>query len=124
MQTLVNIIELSRSRDNNMPVLGRGLKLGEEYGEFTEALLHSQGLLPHKVMSEPLIGEAADVIICVLDALSGVHGDWTPELLVDQLVNQLNVKSAKWQRVMAVLSPRSAMYQSPPEASTETPLYV
>jgi NTP pyrophosphatase (non-canonical NTP hydrolase) len=87
-----------------MPVIARGLKLGEEFGEFSEALLHSQGLLPHKEMKEPLVGEAADVIICTLDALAGAHPDWAPEYLIDRLNEQLDKKSDKWLRVMRALA--------------------
>ena len=45
----------------------------EEVGEFSEALMHKMGFLPHKTMKEPLVGEAADVIITVLDTLSAAY---------------------------------------------------
>jgi NTP pyrophosphatase (non-canonical NTP hydrolase) len=94
------IFKLSRSKLNTFPLFVRNSKITEELGEFSEALLHKMGYLGHKVMKEPLEGEAADVILCVLDTLACAY----PELSEDQLVvmvnAQLALKCAKWERVM------------------------
>ena len=43
------------------------LKLNEEVGEVSEALLVETGLMPHKKLSEDSYSEAIDVILCLLD---------------------------------------------------------
>lgn len=73
----------------------------EEVGEFSEALLHKLGYLPHKTMKEPLEGEAADIIICVIDTMAAAYPDLSYEELNDMLIEQLVKKSRKWITVMA-----------------------
>ena len=72
----------------------------EELGEFSEALLHKLGHLPHKTMKEPIEGEAADIMICVIDTLAGAYPEMSAEGLTDMLLSQLDLKSEKWIRVM------------------------
>lgn len=99
---LTPLFEISSSPINTFPVLARNSKTMEELGEFSEALLHKLGHLPHKTMKEPIEGEAADVIICIIDALTGAYPELTPTQLNDMLMHQLNLKSQKWSSVMAV----------------------
>ena len=95
------LFEISRNPINKFPILARNSKIMEELGEFSEALLHKLGFLPHKKMKEPIEGEAADIIICVIDALAGAYPDKSETELVDMLELQLTLKSEKWIKVMA-----------------------
>lgn len=95
-----NLFTIAKSEINTWPALVRNAKLVEEVGEFSEALLHKLGYLPHKIMKEPIEGEAADIILCVLDTLSAVYPDLTPDQLTDLLELQLAKKSIKWQMIM------------------------
>jgi len=99
---LLKIFGLSRSDQNTLPVLARNAKLMEEVGEFSQALMFAQGYLPHKTVDEPLVGETADVILCVLDTYAAAHPELSPEELAVNLVAQLEKKMAKWDRVMRV----------------------
>lgn len=94
------IFEMGRRPVNTLPTLARNSKAMEELGEFSEALLHKLGFLPHKTMKEPLIGEGADVIICVLDTLAAAYPEYTTHQLEDALLSQLQLKSKKWDTVM------------------------
>ena len=94
------IFELSRSKLNTFPLFVRSNKITEELGEFAEALAHKMGFLPHKTMKEPLEGEAADIIICVLDTLACAYPELTQPELDDMIKLQLNLKCSKWERIM------------------------
>ncbi len=94
------IFKLSRSTYNTLPVLARNSKIMEELGEFSEALLHKLGFLPHKTMKESIFGEAADVLICTLDTLADACPELTEEQLEEALIAELSKKSDKWERIM------------------------
>lgn len=94
------LINISRKPTNIFPLFVRNSKIMEELGEFSEALMHKMGFLPHKTMKEPLVGEAADVIICVMDTLSAAYPELSEEELADLLMEHLNKKSEKWIAVM------------------------
>lgn len=96
------VFELSRGDSNTLPVLARNAKLMEETGEFSQALLYKLGYLPHKNVEEPLIGETADVILCLLDTLSSAYPENTPQELQNMLLEQLQKKSKKWEKVMKI----------------------
>lgn len=94
------IFELSRSTLNTFPLFVRSNKITEELGEFAEALAHKMGFLPHKTMKEPLEGEAADIIICVLDTLACAYPELSQQELIDMIDLQLTLKCTKWERIM------------------------
>ena len=96
------IFELSRSKYNNKPLFVRNSKIMEELGEFSEALMHQEGYLPHKTMKEELAGEAADVIICVLDTFAAANPGLTVFEVSALLQKHLELKTAKWERVLAI----------------------
>lgn len=85
---------------NTAPTLVRHAKLTEEAGEFAEALLHHFGWLKHKTMKEPIEGEAADMIICIIDTLRDVYQDLTKEEFEAMLQKQLDKKGQKWESVL------------------------
>lgn len=97
-----HLIKISRSPENVWPLFVRNSKIMEEVGEFSEALMHKMGYLPHKTMKESLIGEAADVFITVMDTLAHAYPDMTPEELDIAVKDQIALKAAKWVSVMAV----------------------
>jgi len=94
------IFTLSRLEFNTLPVLARNSKIMEEVGEFSEALLHKLGFLPHKTMKEPLVGEAADVILCVLDTLASAYPELSEDELGSLILEQIEKKTQKWKDVM------------------------
>ena len=99
--SLRTIFEISRNPLNSRRTVNvRGMKTMEELGEFSEAILSEQGELPHKMMKEPVAGEAADVIMCVLDTLAGVYPDKSIDELLDMINSQFEIKCAKWKRIM------------------------
>lgn len=98
--TIERIFTLSRSELNNYPLFVRSTKLTEELGEFSEALLHKMGYLPHKSMKEPIEGEAADVILCLLDTLSCAYPEKSSSELMAMLDAEIHRKCDKWQKTM------------------------
>ena len=90
------LFEISCTPANTFPPLARNAKAMEELGEFSEALLHKLGHLPHKTMKEPIEGEAADVIICIIDALAGAYPELSADELHKMLKAQVEKKSQKW----------------------------
>lgn len=95
---------ISLSRKNTFPLFVRNTKMMEEVGEFSEALMHQQGYLPHKTMKEPLEGEAADVLICLIDTLASAYGHMTDDEIITMLSDQLEKKSDKWDEVIDVIN--------------------
>lgn len=83
-----------------MPLAVRHIKLGEEYGELSEAVNHHMGHLPHKKMKEPLAGEIADVIITALDVFKEAHADLSDEEALELLNEQIVLKSGKWDTIL------------------------
>ena len=93
---LTQIVAQSQQPDNLLPPQVRATKLMEEIGEFAETVLVAHGYLTHKKPKERPEGEAADVIICVLDTLAGVYPQLSPERIIEVLTEQLIKKRAKW----------------------------
>ena len=94
------IFKIAQYDANKWSPLVRNAKIMEEVGEFSEALLFKLGHLPHKKMKEPIEGEAADVILCILDTLASVYPEMTHDELSEMLEKQLIKKSQKWIDVM------------------------
>lgn len=97
-EAILKAIELSRRDARN--VFAKNTKIMEEVGEFAEALLHKEGYLPHKTMKEPLEGEVADIILCVLDTMAETYKDKTPTELLEMILLQMGTKTAKWDRIL------------------------
>lgn len=73
-------------------------KLFEEGGELSTAMLIETGKMPHKQLKQPdeVYEEAADVIICVLDALAKIYPDQEDNITINKLLNWLYTKMKKW----------------------------
>ena len=91
------------------PPLARLAKLFEEGGEFSETVMHQQGFLPHKTPKETPFGEAADVIICLVDTLASLYPDLSPSWISEALQNHIEAKREKWQRV--VIDPQNKEFE-------------
>jgi NTP pyrophosphatase (non-canonical NTP hydrolase) len=89
-----------RPQNNAFPVFARNSKVMEEVGEFSEALLHKFGYLPHKTPKEPIEGEAADVILTIIDTLAAAYPELSAGELSEMLSAQIDKKSKKWVTVM------------------------
>lgn len=51
-------------------------------------------------MKEPIEGEVADVIICVLDTLRAVYPEQTPTEFLAMVQYQIDKKSARWANII------------------------
>ena len=99
---LIDIINYGRLLDRQergLPTSAKGLKACEEMGELATAALYEQGYLQHKRVDESSFGEAADVIICMLDLLQALHPDLSDEQVLYFLTIRLHSKFQKWKLV-------------------------
>lgn len=87
-------------RKDPKPLWALGLKIGEEGGELLEAINHSLGMLPHKKMKEPLMGEVADVVQCAIAIASKAYPKLTMAELLAQIEEQLILKTDKWEKAL------------------------
>jgi hypothetical protein len=85
------------------PLANLALKAAEEMGELAEAVNHLQGFLPHKKMKEPIEGEVADVINCVITVLIKAYPNKSAHEIYDMLEQQLIIKADKWEKVIWAL---------------------
>ena len=102
LDNLIQIIDYGRLLDHEnrgLPTSAKGLKACEEMGELATAALYEQGYLQHKTVGESSFGEAADVIICVLDLLQALHPNLTQRQVVLELAHSLDTKFQKWKLV-------------------------
>ncbi len=97
-QTFERILELGYEDGKDLGSMG--LKLFEECGEFAETINFHLGNLPHKVLKERPIDEAADVIQNVIAILSKVYADQNQQWIYDELMQALERKTDKWESVM------------------------
>lgn len=96
---LLHILKLSHR--STAPIANRMIKLTEEIGELSESVNHFDGYLPHKTLKEPLAGEAADSIICVLDVMWKRYSEeLSDDEILDLLFEQLEKKSDKWDSIL------------------------
>lgn len=97
-----DIVTKSVSLSRNMVSWDLGakfMKLQEEMGEYAEAALYEAGYNQHKAKpDEDTFGEAADIVLCVLDTLSRLHMDMSGEQLSDALDAALLKKYTKWEK--------------------------
>ena len=99
--TIIDILETT-SRHEDSPPWALGLKLAEECGEFSEAMLKELGFLQHKEDKEGTIGEAADVIIVVLSALATLNPTGKPEDIAGLVHEALVRKMKKYKDILGV----------------------
>lgn len=76
------------------------LKLGEEVGEFNEAVLKMLGYLKHKELKEDAIHEAADIVNVVFSALTVLYSELSVEELMEQFVQAFETKANKYKKIL------------------------
>lgn len=96
--TFTRIAKLGRK--DPKPLWAMGLKIGEESGELLEAVNHHLGMLPHKKMKEPLMGEVADVIQNAIAIAAKAYPKLTLTELITDIEYQMNLKTDKWERAI------------------------
>lgn len=79
----------------------KAVKLGEEVGEFNQAVLFEQGKLPHKNITESAAGEGADIMLCIIDVLAKLYPHESPEGLMRIMENEIARKLIKWKELKA-----------------------
>lgn len=99
-QLMAKIVSLTRADANALPPLGKTTKLGEEFGEFCEAVLLHEKLIRFKETIGTPIEEGADIILMVLDVLATCYPNHTPERLIADLEDMMGHKIVKWQGYM------------------------
>lgn len=82
------------------PPLALGVKLSEEVGEFSEALLKQQGFLAHKELKERPIDEAADIFNVLIGCLAVMYPERTPYELTEELYDAICTKGEKYERIL------------------------
>ena len=87
-------------RMETAPPLALGVKLSEEVGEFSEALLKQQGFLAHKELKEDPIHEAADIMNVLIGALAVMYPEKTPYQLTEELYDAMCSKGEKYERIL------------------------
>lgn len=97
---ILKLIKIAQDKRNTKPIFVRLAKVMEEVGEFAEAIAYNQGFLPHKKLKEPVEGEAADVIITVIDTLVAAYPKLSEYQLCEMLLQQLDLKSDKWKNII------------------------
>ncbi|AVH85403.1 hypothetical protein RsoM2USA_476 [Ralstonia phage RsoM2USA] len=99
-QIFKDVLTTSRHVKDNYPFEAKLAKLTEEHGEFSTAIQIERGHLPHKTASESSFGEAADMMIVILDVLRSHHSDLDDESIIEEIMVQLGLKNNKWRRVI------------------------
>lgn len=101
---MIEIIKHSRQIDRDQfPVLASMAKCQEELGEFSEATLVQLGYLKYKTLKEDSFGEAADVMICVLDTLAAQYPELSSERIMEIFEERVSQKIKKWKLVSYTL---------------------
>ena len=116
----VAIIEATREDLNALSKPDKIRKLMEEVGELSKASLAQDGVLKATADMESLLGEAADVILMVIDIVSAYYPEIEGAELSDALQNKIYLKYAKWATYMKFNVPDgSCLFDDlPPGAET------
>lgn len=94
--TIMNILHTAREREPEQNPTIFSTKLGEEFGEFCEQVLHVYGFNSHKNLDDELLDEAADVIQLVLIVLQKSYPEKTPTELFTELETSVAKKFDKY----------------------------
>lgn len=96
---LIDVIKMIKEKEANRPEI-LGVKLQEEVGEFSEALLKQLGYLEHKHGIDLPTSEAADIFIVVLSILVTLYSDESLSNIVRDLRDQIVTKKFKYEWVL------------------------
>jgi NTP pyrophosphatase (non-canonical NTP hydrolase) len=97
-QAMISCLKLREFEPAEAGVLT--LKLGEEFGEFCEAVLKETGHLRHKTLKEGSFGEAADIINVILGVLQKLHPQMNNEQVLAELAAHVDLKRQKYQAIL------------------------
>ena len=81
------------------PVLAMNAKMMEEVGEMSTALLIMECHITHKELTEPLVGEVADVIQCALSVFVKATPNLTAQERLALFLQHFESKTNKWATV-------------------------
>jgi len=93
------LFELTQKQETAVPLV-LGVKLSEEVGEFSEALLKACGYLNHKELKEDPMHEAADIINVLIGCLANLYPDKSPHELTEELYGAMCDKGEKYERIL------------------------
>ena len=76
------------------------LKLGEELGEFQQAVLKDEGYLRHKELKEDMWGEAADIVCVLIGYFARRYPECTGQQLTERLYDNICEKGDKYRTIL------------------------
>jgi hypothetical protein len=97
----IKMCRLKAAKDNSTPFT-KIAKLGEEFGEFCEAVSVHNGFSQHKALKEGIFGEAADIINCVVACLVINMPKASDEEILTELKKELKRKLDKFSQRIKV----------------------
>jgi len=98
-EEILSLFALTRELEEGHPLV-LNVKLAEEFGEFSESVLHHLGYLQHKEVKEDPIHEAADMINVIIGCLTQLYPDKSPYDLVEDLHVAISEKGDKYERIL------------------------
>jgi len=87
--------------DEHKPLSAMVSQLFQEGGELAEAASITEGHIRHKTLSEPLVGEVADVCQVAISILVRATPDLSSEERMDLFLKHFERKNKKWENVQA-----------------------
>ncbi len=93
------LFDLTQTHEDAPPLV-LGVKLSEEVGEFSEALLKECGYLQHKELKEGPMHEAADIINVLIGCLARLYPNKSPYELTEELYGAICDKGEKYERIL------------------------
>lgn len=102
-ETLEGVLNLCRNYES-APDWALGLKLAEECGEVSEAILYANGFIQHKELKEDVLHEVADVINVALGILTQHYPDVAVPELLTQLDAAMKTKNKKYAKILGANS--------------------
>lgn len=94
------LFEMVQKHDEGTKSWALALKLGEELGEFQEAVLKDYDYLKHKPVGEGVWGEVADIINVLIGFLALHYPEMTATQLTEKLYESVALKGDKYAHVI------------------------
>lgn len=98
-ELIEDLFDMTQNHETMDP-MALGLKLGEEVGEFQEAVLVEHGYLQHKELKEDTLHEAADIICVLIGFLAKHHPNLTSPQLTEMLYEAIAKKGEKYANIV------------------------
>ena len=110
-EQIIRIFDLTKN--DPKPIYGVLAHLTSEVGELAEAVEHYCGHLPNKTMSEPIVGEVADVIQCALSVLAKAMPGYTNANRLQMLELWMTLKTNKWEKQLSPKAQQTPVMVNP-----------